>query len=116
VEVDLCGHATLASAHVLWEAGRLGAREAARFHTRGGLLTATKAGDAIAMDFPATPAAPAAAPPGLAEALGATPVSVASNRMDYLVELADEATVRSLAPDLRALRVVPARGIIVTAR
>jgi PhzF family phenazine biosynthesis protein len=115
-EVDLCGHATLASAHVLWEVGGLGAGVAARFHTRSGLLTATKSGDAIAMDFPAKPAAPAAAPPGLVEALGATPVAVASNRMDCLVELADEATVRSLAPDLRALRVVPARGIIVTAR
>src|SRR6059058_4495582 len=69
VEMALCGHATLASAHVLWEEGHLPADQQARFHTQSGLLTADHAGDWIELDFPATPPAPAAAPPGLAAAL-----------------------------------------------
>src|SRR5260221_12847886 len=73
VEVDLCGHATLASAHALWEEGHLAPGEQARFHTRSGLLTAHRAGDWIEMDFPAKPESPAPAPDGLAEALGAAP-------------------------------------------
>src|SRR5205085_7417012 len=73
VEVDLCGHATLASAHALWEEKLLRPEEEARFHTRSGLLTVARRGDWLEMDFPAKPAAPAAAPPGLAEALGAAP-------------------------------------------
>jgi PhzF family phenazine biosynthesis protein len=118
VEVDLCGHATLASAHVLWEAGRLPSDRAARFHTRSGLLTAVRVGDdgAIAMDFPAKPATKADAPSGFVEALGVRPIFVGSNRMDYLVEVEDEAAVRAVRPDLRALKAVAARGIIVTAR
>ena len=116
IEVDLCGHATLASAHVLWEAGRLPPGRPALFHTRSGLLTAERRDGAIEMDFPATPASQVVPPDGLIEALGVRPVSVASNRMDYLVELADEAAVRAVTPDLRALKAVRARGIIVTAR
>src|SRR5262249_54939513 len=73
VEVDLCGHATLASAHALWEGGHLPADEPARFHTRSGLLTATRQGGWIAMDFPAVMPERAAAPPDPAQALGATP-------------------------------------------
>src|SRR5438128_1325880 len=73
VEVDLCGHATLASAHELWEAGHLGPNEQARFYTRSGLLTAQRAGDWIEMDFPAMPDEQTAAPEGLVQALGATP-------------------------------------------
>src|SRR5438105_9480972 len=65
VEVALCGHATLASAHVLWEEGRLPPNRQARFHTKSGLLTADRRGDWIELDFPATPPAPAPAPPGL---------------------------------------------------
>jgi PhzF family phenazine biosynthesis protein len=117
VEVDLCGHATLAAAHVLWESESLPVQVEARFHTRSGVLTASRAANnQIRMDFPAKPAAQADAPEGLVEALGVRPVYVASNRMDYLVEVADEATVRAARPDLRALKAVPARGIIVTAR
>src|SRR6266699_380008 len=71
VEVALCGHATLASAHVLWEEGHLAADQQARFHTQSGLLTADHAGDWIELDFPATPPAPAAAPPGLKPDLAA---------------------------------------------
>ncbi len=115
-EVDLCGHATLAAAHVLWTTRRLDPAATARFHTRSGLLTARRApGGWITMDFPAEPATPAEPPPGLAEALGARPAFVGRNRMDLLVELADAATVRRLTPRLDRLEAIDARGVIVTA-
>jgi PhzF family phenazine biosynthesis protein len=116
VEVDLCGHATLASAHVLWETGRLAPAAVARFHTRSGLLTATRGGDRIELDFPAKRVTPADPPPDLLRALGAEPRFVGSNRMDFLVELDAERTVRDLAPDLTLLGQVPCRGVIATAR
>jgi PhzF family phenazine biosynthesis protein len=116
VEVDLCGHATLASAHVLWEEGRLKPNEQARFHTKSGLLTAERRGSWIELDFPATPPAVAPAPQGLIEAIGAKPQFVGRSRFDYLVEVENEATVRELTPDLTALSRVQARGIIVTSR
>jgi len=116
VEVALCGHATLASAHVLWEEGRLPAGQQARFHTQSGLLTADRRGDWIELDFPATPPAPAPEPPGLAAALGVTPRWVGRSRFDYLVEVDSEPTVRALTPDIQALAKVEARGIIVTSR
>ena len=115
VEVDLCGHATLASAHFLWDEKHLKPHDVARFHTRSGLLTATQRAPWIELDFPAKPTLPAAAPAGLAAALGATPVSLGLSIDDYVVELASEAEVRALEPDFRALRVVNARGVIVTA-
>src|SRR5579871_6034830 len=71
IEVDLCGHATLASAHVLWETGALPVEETARFHTRSGVLTARREGDRIELDFPAEIAAGCSAPVGLLDALGA---------------------------------------------
>ena len=114
-EVDLCGHATLASAHVLWESGRLAPVEPARFETRSGRLVARRAGDGIELDFPARPARPLPPVPGLAAALGAEPVEVAASVDDYLVVLADADAVRALAPDLAALARLPARGVIVTA-
>jgi PhzF family phenazine biosynthesis protein len=114
VEVDLCGHATLAAAHVLWETGRLGPDAPARFHTRSGLLTAIRRGDWIELDFPSKPDEPAEAPPGLIEALGAAPRYVGRNRFDYLVELEGEDAVRNLRPDFTRLGAVAARGIIVT--
>ena len=116
VEVDLCGHATLASAHVLWEDGHLAAGAPAVFHTRSGRLSAVSRGDWIEMDFPAEPAELAAVPEGLAEALGAEPVHFGRNRFDCLVEVDSEATVRRLAPDIRGLAALPVRGVIVTAR
>ncbi len=118
VEVDLCGHATLASAHVLWEEGRLGPTAAARFQTKSGLLTARRASTAswIELDFPATPAEPAVAPAGLAEALGMIPRAVGLSRFDYLVEAESEDVVRRLAPDLTALARFAVRGVIVTSR
>jgi PhzF family phenazine biosynthesis protein len=114
--VDLCGHATLASAHVLWEDGHLPGGRQARFQTRSGLLLADRRGDWIEMDFPAKAAVPAEAPEGLAAALGAPPICVSRNEFDYLVELGSEEAVRSLSPDIAALRKIVARGIIVTAR
>src|SRR6266513_5148997 len=116
VEVALCGHATVARAHVLWEEGHLPADRQARFHTQSGLLTANRAGDWIELDFPATPPAPAAPPAGLAAALRAGTRWVGRSKFDYLVELDSEDAVRGLKPDLSALERVDARGILVTAR
>lgn len=116
VEVDLCGHATLASAHVLWESGRLAPDRPARFHTKSGLLTAVRLGDWIELDFPATPAEAVEAPPGLVEALGAPVRYVGRSRFDYLVELPSEESVAGLRPDFRALGAIAARGVIATAR
>ncbi len=114
VEVDLCGHATLASAHVLWEIAHLDPHEPVRFHTRSGLLTAARRGNEIELNFPATPPEPADAPDGLAEALGATPTYVGRSAFDYLVELESAAAVRELQPDFTRLRTLPVRGVIVT--
>ena len=116
VQVDLCGHATLASAHVLWEDRHLAREAQARFHTKSGLLTADRSGEWIELDFPVKRATPAAAPPGLAEALGAAPKYVGKNQFDYLVEVDSEDTVRALAPDHTALAKLPVRGVIVTSR
>lgn len=116
VEVDLCGHATLAAAHVLWQDGLLPPDAEARFHTRSGLLTASLRDGWITMDFPAKPEQAAPAPDGLAEALGARPVYTGRSRFDWLVQLESEAAVRTLAPDLGVLARVQARGVIVTAR
>lgn len=115
-EVDLCGHATLAAAHVLWESGELRPEETARFRTRSGLLTARREGDWIEMDFPATPVQPAEPPAGLLEALGVRARQVGRSRFDYLVEADSEQAVRSLSPDFAALAKAPTRGVIVTAR
>ncbi len=115
VEVDLCGHATLGSAHILFEAGYLAPDEQACFNTRSGLLTATKNGDWLEMNFPVKREEHTAAPEGLADALGARPEYVGKNVFDYLVELENEEAVRKLQPDISRLGSLPARGIIVTA-
>ena len=115
VEVDLCGHATLAAAHVLWTEGLAPGGATLRFATRSGELTAVRRGGAIELDFPSRAAVPCRTPAGLAKALGAAPRHVARNSDDYLVELRDEAAVRGLEPDLAALAKLPVRGVIVTA-
>ncbi|MDQ2869855.1 MAG: PhzF family phenazine biosynthesis protein [Acidobacteriota bacterium] len=120
-EVDLCGHATLASAHVLWEAGFAEDGSTLDFETRSGRLSAARGrqdGRVIELDFPAEPAAPASAPPGLLSALGILSAKFTGrNRFDYLVEVAGEPELLALSPDFRCLRDAcsPARGVIVTA-
>jgi PhzF family phenazine biosynthesis protein len=115
VEVALCGHATLASAHVMWETGILSPEETARFRTKSGILTAARRGDWIELDFPARPAKPGDAHPDLAEALGVRPVRVGTSAYDLLAELDSEAAVRDLKPNLSMLERIPVRGVIVTA-
>jgi PhzF family phenazine biosynthesis protein len=115
VEVDLCGHATLASAHALWtEHGA--AEDALRFHTRSGVLTCRRGGPGIEMDFPAEPVVATPAPEHLLEGLGLAdgPYFVGRNRMDWLVEVADDVAVRALTPDFGRLARVAMRGVIVT--
>jgi PhzF family phenazine biosynthesis protein len=116
VEVDLCGHATLASAHALWEMDQLQVGEQARFYTRSGLLLAEREGEWIEMDFPATGAEAVSAPPALLQALGVTAVSVGKNQFDYLVEVESEEIVRGMQPDFSRLVTLEARGVIVTSR
>src|SRR5436190_3353377 len=117
IEVDLCGHATIASAHVLWQDGHLDSGRQARFHTRSGLLTADLRGEWIELDFPAKLAVASEAPPLLLPALGVRHANwVGKNAFDYLVEVDSEETLRALAPDHSALRKLPVRGVIVTAR
>jgi PhzF family phenazine biosynthesis protein len=114
VEIPLCGHATLASAHTLFETGR--AADAVTFHTRSGPLTCTRNGDHIEMDFPAAPPTPVEPPAGLLEALGVTSaVAVLDNKQWCIVEVADPAVVEGLAPDLRRLETI-VDGASVTAR
>ena len=114
--MDLCGHATLASAHYLWESGELGPEAEARFSTRSGWLSARKAGELIEMDFPQVPAIEAPAPPELPVALGAEPAWSGRSRLDWLVELKSETLLRALKPDFPALAKLGTRGVIVTAR
>ncbi len=116
IEVALCGHATLAAAHVLWEDAHLAQGRQARFQTKSGLLTADRAAGWIELDFPAKRAEPAPAPPGLLEALGVEPAYVGRNQFDYLVEVKSEELVRTLAPDHTVLAKLPVRGVIVTSR
>jgi PhzF family phenazine biosynthesis protein len=114
-EVELCGHATLAAASVLYETGRVPGDKPVNFSTLSGRLSAWKDGDWISMDFPAEP--PAASMPisGLGPALGIEPLYTGRNRFDILVELPLADDVCSLEPDMEALIPIRARGFIVTA-
>ncbi len=114
-EVRLCGHATLAAAHVLWEEGWLEHRKTARFATLSGELTAAPLGRQIELNFPARPPSEVQAPVGLLEALGVTPTWIGRDLEDYVVLLADEAEVRACAPRFDALAAVETRGVIITA-
>ncbi len=116
IEVALCGHATLASAHVLWEEGHLPPGQQARFRTLSGLLTADREGDWIELDFPAVRVEDADPPPGLIEALGIEAQYVGKNKYDYLIEAESEVAVRNAKPDHTRLRLVQARGVIITSR
>ncbi len=115
-EVDLCGHATLASAHVLREDGIVPVGQTVRFQTASGLLTVEIGDDLLCMDFPAERAEAVDTPEALATGLGVQPIWVGRNRLDYVAELESAAIVGELTPDLRALADLPGRGVIVTAR
>lgn len=115
IEVNLCGHATLAAAHVLWEDGHVSADEACRFHTRSGLLTARRNDSWIEVDFPREEVTGIEVPPAVAEALGVVPMRAAENRLAYcLVEVPSEEIVRQMTPDMSALKKLPFHGYIVT--
>jgi len=116
VEVELCGHATLATAHILWETGVLTPGAQARFHTASGLLTADRKGDRIELDFPANPPKRIEPPNELLDALGVAPTYVGETRFDYLVEVSDANTVRGASPDFRQLKRLGVRGVMITAR
>lgn len=115
VEVDLCGHATLASAHVLFSQGLAEPEEIIKFHTLSGLLTARLNEDWIELDFPAEAAWPEEIDPGIIAALGVKPLFAGRNRIDYLVEVATEAEVLRLKPDMGRLAGLTQRGVMVTA-
>ncbi len=114
VEVDLCGHATLASAHVLWETGQLGRENKAEFDTRSGLLTAWTENGAIEMDFPMDESKECALPAELARALGVKPLYTGKAAFDYILELESENEVLELKPDFDLLKKAPMRGVMVT--
>ncbi|MBD3297025.1 MAG: PhzF family phenazine biosynthesis isomerase [candidate division Zixibacteria bacterium] len=114
VEVNLCGHATLASAHILWETAVLDADTEARFHTLSGLLTAKRAGDLIEMDFPATPAKQVDSAPDFVDALGVAPIWIGQYNGKFLIEVESDKTVEDATPDFGALRKSSVRGVIIT--
>ncbi len=116
VEVDLCGHATLASAHVLWSAGVLPARSPGRFFTQSGPLTAVRRPPFIMLDFPSEPCEEVDAPPALEAAIDRPYRFVGQNRHDYLVELDSPRRLRELRPEMDRLTQVGGRGVIVTSR
>lgn len=114
IEVDLCGHATLASAHALWTEGVVNEAQPIRFHTKSGILTCTQHGSFIELDFPATPALEAEPPAGLLDALGVIPSFVGKSKFDKFIVVDSEQVVRSLNPDFAELRQISMRGVIVT--
>ena len=113
-EVKLCGHATLASAHILWETGTLDRSQAAQFHTKSGRLTAVSKADGIEMDFPAAPAEPAQVPDELLAALGVEPVATLKSSDKDMIVVSGQEIVRHMAPDFAAMGKLPGRGVIVT--
>jgi len=119
-EVSLCGHATLASAHILWEDGHVPHTEKIEFHTQSGLLTIRKNGPWTEMDFPTRLVSPADPNPELNQALGITPIHTSKRPLEkgatYLLEVETEEVVRAMAPDFARLLVTDARTVIVTSR
>ncbi|SHE33238.1 phenazine biosynthesis protein PhzF family [Seinonella peptonophila] len=114
-EVDLCGHATLASAHILWEQN-LSDQHEISFFSKSGLLKARQNGGRIELDFPAEPETECEAPPTLLEGIGTGVRYVGKNRFDYLIEVENEEIVRDLKPNFDVLAKVETRGVIVTSR
>jgi len=116
VEVALCGHATLAAAHIFMN--HLGFKgDVIRFFSKSGWLAVTAEEDGkLTLDFPADPAQPADIPEGLFEALGLQPSNIFKGKFDYLVEVRNEDEVMALKPDFKALSAIPSRGVLVTAK
>jgi PhzF family phenazine biosynthesis protein len=114
IEVELCGHATLAAAHALWTDGIVGTSDSIEFHTRSGVLTCRKQADRIEMDFPATPPEAADAPDGLVDALGIEPSFIGRSNHGKFLVVGPENMLRSLRPDFALLRQLPMQGVIVT--
>lgn len=115
-EVDLCGHATLAASHVLWNSGLVEQDKSISFQTRSGQLVAALSKGRIELNFPSQPPTPCEPPEGLLEALGVEPVSVGRNVADFLVEVASHEAVLALDPNFQKLRSVECRGAIVTSK
>ncbi len=116
IEVDLCGHATLAAAKALASMGQLADGSEVAFSTRSGVLRALRKGERFQLDFPTIAEKTTQPPPGLIESLNVTPRHVGRNKFDYLVEAESESVLRGLAPDFKRLASVDCRGVIVTAR
>jgi predicted PhzF superfamily epimerase YddE/YHI9 len=116
IEVDLCGHATLASAKALSHLGQLNDGSEIAFSTRSGLLRAIRQGDKFQLDFPLTVEGKTELPLGLVESLGVSPRYVGRSKFDYLVEVESETLLRGLVPDFKRLASVECRGVIATAR
>ncbi|MEX2425939.1 MAG: PhzF family phenazine biosynthesis protein [Thermomicrobiaceae bacterium] len=114
-EVELCGHATLASAHALWESGTLSDGQQAVFNTLSGRLTAVREGDWIVLDFPVESSRETLDTDAISAAIGTDVLAACCNRFDFLAEVASAAQVRDLEPDLRAISALDCRGLIVTA-
>lgn len=115
-QMNLCGHATLAAAHLLWTEGRVPANQTIAFDTHSGRLTASQRGDLIELDFPAEPATEEAPPANIAEVLGEEPLWFGRNRLDYIAELRSEAGLRAIMPRMDLIAEYPVRGLIVTTR
>jgi len=116
VEVDLCGHATLASAHILWEVGVVEGHAEILFSTNSGDLRIHKKGSWIEMDFPSEPEMETDPPKYLLESLGVEPLYIGKNRFDYLIEVKGESILENIDPDFNILSKVDTRGVIVTCR
>lgn len=114
-EVDLCGHATLASAHILFESGRCEQNEVV-FYTKSETLTAFYTGEGICLNFPGKPQQPSSLPSGVKEALGVEPLYIGRNEFDFMIEVESAQQVENLVPDFSTLRKIKARGFIVTSR
>jgi PhzF family phenazine biosynthesis protein len=115
-EVDLCGHATLASAHALWESETLASHEQAVFSTKSGILTADHDGEWIVLDFPSEAPEGSVDPAAISAAIGTDVQSAHRNRFDFLAEVESPEIVRTITPDIRAIEALGCRGLIVTAR
>jgi PhzF family phenazine biosynthesis protein len=114
-EVELCGHATMATYHALREANWIAEDEQAAFRTLSGQLTAVSSGEKISLDFPSREPIAAEPPCGLIEGVGVQPIYVGTDKTDFMIQLKDESEVRNAKPDFARLKGVKARGVMITA-